>query len=118
MTALESGVSTHAVAPPIAETCAIFQFPVCLSLKYIRDPSLTTPYFDWPSSVSCVTDSTTGTAGGMRHHAIKPPAASATTAATAAAHAQRERPPRSMTFTGELPESDRASSAKARSCAE
>src|ERR1700733_7468684 len=80
----------------------------------MRDPSLTMFPFGWPSSVSCVTDSTTGTAGGIRHHAIRS-APSATTAPATVAHNQRELETWEVATTGPLPESDRASSAKARS---
>ena len=64
-----------------------------------------------------VTDSTIGTAGGVCHHAI-PSAASTTMAAAAAVHPRREREPRSLAITGPLPDTDNASSAKARSDAD
>jgi hypothetical protein len=65
--------------------------------------------------VSCVTDSTTATAGRILHDAMN--AAASTIAASAAAHTHRGREPWSMAATEE-PESDRASSADAKSDAE
>src|ERR1700756_1250286 len=70
--------------------------------------------FGSPSSVSWVTDSTTGTAAGIRHQATRS-AAKAKTTPAAATHNQRERERWVAITTGPLPDSDKASSAKARS---
>src|ERR1700689_3112633 len=86
----------------------------------MRDPSvkvLATLVFGSPSSVSWFTDSTTGTAGGVRHQ-ITPSPASANTAPVAAAdHAQMRLEGRPCPTAGTVAplDSDNASKANAKS---
>lgn len=88
-------VGTIATEPPVTATCAILRLPTVPSLKYTRTPSVTTLLtsdFGSPSSVSCVTASTIGTAGGRFSQKTRPAAiATATTPATIHTHRVVER---------------------------
>src|ERR1700751_3045204 len=82
----------------------------------MRNPSVTKPSLRSPSSVSCVTPSTTGTSAGIKLQNAKT-AKTATTAALRKTGRQIGLPGDSLAIAdaGVAVESDNASSAKARS---
>jgi Phage integrase family len=56
-------LATAVAYPPVVEACLLTNWPKSVSSKYTREPSLTiveSVLFGFPSSVSCLTSSTTG----------------------------------------------------------